>query len=181
MTTRREQFAALAALFTYPDDDYFHAVENATASASRSAPAVVEFEREFSQMPLSSVQELYTSTFDLQPSCSLDLGWHLFGEEYERGALLARMRGLLRVYGIEESNELPDHLSHALLLLSRMEPPEAADFAGAIVAPALERMLKAISADNLFTPLLHAARQLINLCFPAAFERASSQAEGVTS
>ena len=181
MTMRREQFEALAALFTYPDHDYFYAVENATASASHSAPAVVEFEREFSRTPLSNVQELYTSTFDLQPACSLDLGWHLFGEEYERGALLARMRSLLRVYGIEERNELPDHLSHALLLLAHMERAEAEDFAGAIVAPALERMLKAIPADNLFTPLLHAAQQLIKLYFPAAFEPASPQAEGVTS
>lgn len=179
MTSPREQLEAMAALFTYPQSDYAKAVEDAVACSGPAAPALLEFAGGIRCVPLSASQELYTSTFDLQPSCALDLGWHLFGEEYERGLLLARMRRELRACGIPESRELPDHLSHALLLLARMEPSEAEEFASAIVAPALERMLKAMPPENVFGYLLKATRQLVALYFPAAFEPVSPQAEGV--
>lgn len=178
MTSPRQQLEAVAALFTYPQTDYAKAAENAVAVSLPIAPALVEFAREIRGVPLTSLQELYTSTFDLQPACALDLGWHLFGEEYERGLLLARMRRELREHGIPEGNELPDHLSRALLLLARMEPGDAEEFAAAIAAPALERMLKCMPAENLFGHLLRAARQLITFHFPAAFESASPQSEG---
>ena len=178
MTTPREQLEAVAALFTYPRTDYASAVENAVACSGSAAPALLEFAREVPGTPLSSLQELYTSTFDLHPLCALDMGWHLFGEEYERGLLLARMRRELRAHGIPETRELPDHLSHALLLLSRMGPAQAEEFASVIVSPALDRMLKCMPAENLFSSLLQAVRQLITLHFPDAFAPVSPQAEG---
>ncbi len=178
MTSPREQLEAVAALFTYPRITYASLVENAVACSGAATPALLEFAREIRGMSLTDLQELYTSTFDLRPECALDLGWHLFGEEYERGLLLARMRRELRAHGIPETRELPDHVSHALLLLAKMAPTDAEDFAAAIVAPGVERMLKAIPGDNLFACLLRAARQLIRLHFPAAFEPVSPQAEG---
>jgi len=178
MTSRREQLEAVAALFTYPGTDWESVVENAVAGSGSAAPALLEFAREIRCMPLSGLQELYTSTFDLHPVCALDLGWHLFGEDYKRGLLLARMRRELRAHGIPETPELPDHLSHALLLLARMEPAPAEEFASVIVAPAVERMLKCMPSGNLFIGLLQAVRQLINLHFPAAFEAVSPVAEG---
>ena len=178
MTSRREQLENLAALFTYPQIGWSNAVDGAAISAKSSAPALLEFARRIPSVPLSELQELYTSTFDLSPLCALDLGWHLFGEDYERGQFLARIRRELLAHGIRESCELPDHLSHALLLLARMGPAQAEEFAAAIIAPALERMLKCIPADNLFSLLLMAVQQLISFHFPAAFEPASPVAEG---
>lgn len=178
MTSRRQQLEAASALFTYPQPGYLKAVENAVACLLPTTPALAEFAHEIRNLPLSTLQELYTGTFDLQPACALDLGWHLFGEEYERGLLLARMRRELQAHGIPENRELPDHLSHALLLLARMKTAEAEDFAVAIVAPALERMLKCIPAENLFGNLLRSTKQSICSHFPAAVEPVSRQAEG---
>lgn len=178
MTAALPQLESLAALFTYPQGNYAGMLENAVAASGSAAPALAEFAREAACMPQSELQELYTSTFDLHPLCALDLGWHLFGEDYARGLLLARMRRELQAHGIAESRELPDHLSHALLLLARMRAAEADEFACAIVAPALERMLKCIPADNLFGCLLRATRELLTLHFPAAFEPVSPIAEG---
>jgi nitrate reductase assembly molybdenum cofactor insertion protein NarJ len=180
MSARRKQFGPVAALFVYPRIEYEGAVQNAMSAVGSAAPALFAFMREIEGMPLSALQELYTSTFDLQPSCSLDLGWHLFGEEYERGLLLARIRRELRAHGIAESHELPDHLSHAMLLLARMEDDDADNFVCAVVAPALERMLKAMPPKNLFRLLLESAQQLITLHFPAACEPVCSIAEGAT-
>jgi nitrate reductase delta subunit len=178
MNSRRQQLEAVAALFIYPQSDYTNAVENASALAVPVAPALVEFAREIRNTPLNNLQEIYTSTFDLQPACALDLGWHLFGEEYERGLLLARMRRELRAHGIPENRELPDHLSHALLLLAQMEAADAEEFAAAVMGPALERMLKRMPAENPFGGLLRATRELIGFHFPAAFAPVSAQAEG---
>lgn len=178
MTSPREQLEAVAALFTYPRVDYSSAVENAMACSGSASPALFEFAREVPGIPLSGLQELYTTTFDLSPVCALDLGWHLFGEDYKRGLFLARMRRELLVHGIPESGELPDHLSRALLLLARMGLTQSEEFASVIVAPALERMLKCMPSGNLFTCLLLAVQQLITLHFPAACEPASPVAEG---
>jgi nitrate reductase assembly molybdenum cofactor insertion protein NarJ len=153
-------------------------VENALACSGSAAPALLEFAREIRCLPLSGLQELYTGTFDLYPVCALDLGWHLFGEDYKRGLLLARMRRELRAHDIPETRELPDHLSHALLLLARMGPAQGEEFASAIVAPAVERMLKCMPSNNLFSCLLQGVQQLITLHFPAAFGPVSPVAEG---
>ena len=166
MSLRREQFEAVAALFTYPRADYAESVEHAAACAGSAAPALPPFATEVRRMPLNEVQESYTNTFDLQPTCSLDLGWHLFGEDYQRGLLLALMRRELFAHEIPEACELPDHLSHALLLLARMEHAQAEEFAAAIVMPALERMLKCLPAENAFSDLLQAVQQLITSYFP---------------
>ncbi len=96
---------------------------------------------------LESLQELYTRTFDLNPECSLEAGWHLFGEEYERGSFLVKMREELRRHGIPESTELPDHLTHALRLAARMEPGEARAFSEFIL-PAVDKMLAGLAGKN---------------------------------
>jgi len=180
MNARQKQLEAVATLFVYPQVGYKIAAQNAMGAVGSAGPALPAFMREIEGMPLNALQELYTSTFDLQPLCSLDVGWHLFGEEYERGLLLARMRRELRDHGIAESQELPDHLSHAMLLLARMGPADAEDFACAAVGPALERMLKSTSSENVFRLLLESAQQLITLHFPAACEPVGSIAEGAT-
>ena len=178
MSLRREQLEAIAALLTYPRSDYPEAAKHAAACAGSAAPALVAFATEILCKSSSGLQELYTNTFDLQPACSLDLGWHLFGEDYRRGLFLARMRRELRAYGIGESCELPDHLHHALLLLARMEPAQAEEFAAAVVMPALERMLKCLPPDNPFNRLLNGLRGLMTMYFPAAREPILSKAEG---
>jgi nitrate reductase delta subunit len=57
------------------------------------------------------LEELYTTTFDLNPVATLEIGWHLWGEQYERGRFLADLRGIQERIGITEATELPDHLT----------------------------------------------------------------------
>jgi nitrate reductase assembly molybdenum cofactor insertion protein NarJ len=70
----------------------------------------------------------------------LETGWHLFGEDYNRGAFLVRMRGLLRRHGIEEGPELPDHLESVLRVLGAMGQEEASSIAREFILPAVARM-----------------------------------------
>jgi nitrate reductase molybdenum cofactor assembly chaperone NarJ/NarW len=89
--------------------------------------------------PLSDadLEELYTRTFDLNPVCALEVGWHIHGETYERGSFLVEMRDLLRRAGRPEDGELPDHLSRLLPALGHI----GADEAEALVR---DRILRAV-------------------------------------
>ena len=149
-----DTYDALATLLTYPGEDYGEQVA-LCISALPPVPGaeVVRFAADIDGFSTDQLQELFTQTIDRNPLCSLELGWHLFGENYERGLLLVRMREELRRAGIEEGTELPDHLTHALRLLGRMEHERAADFAAAILLPALMKMLVAVRDKN--TPYEH--------------------------
>ena len=161
-------YNALAALLTYPEADYPRRIQTAVDSAPEECrPQLEEFSSKVSGLPTDALQELFTGTFDLNPMCSLELGWHLFGENYDRGLLLVRMRGELRRHGLEESTELPDHLTHVLRLVGRMEHEAAADFTAACVLPALAKMLQALRGKvNPFENVLLSVQTVLRNRFP---------------
>lgn len=115
------------------------------------------------------MQEVYVQTFEFNPACTLEIGWHLFGENYERGEFLVRMRGELRRYGIEESTELPDHLTHLLTLVARMERAEVARLAGEALLPALEKMQ--VPEGNPYREILEGILRKLKADFPDAPRR----------
>ncbi len=160
-------YDAFAAVLSYPDEEYLDRADDLVlATPDEIEPEVEEFAQALEGKSLLELQELFTVTFDLNPVCSLELGWHLFGENYDRGLLLVKMRALLREHWIAESGELPDHLSYALRLIARMEPQERHDFAVAIVLPALGKMLDAFRGkQNPYEKVLTAIKsELRSLC-----------------
>jgi nitrate reductase assembly molybdenum cofactor insertion protein NarJ len=117
-----------------------------------------------------AMQELYVQTFEFNPACTLEIGWHLFGENYERGEFLVRMREQLRRYGIPESSELPDHLTHLLVLIGRMEQAEAAELAGQFLLPALAKIREGLK-DNSYGLLIAALQAKLEADYPDAPRR----------
>jgi len=166
------EFELLAGLLRYPvEGDASEAVRACEVLAAAADPEIASPLGEFLEhtrcLSLEDLQVLYTTTFDLDPVCSLEVGWHLFGENYERGEFLVKMRKELRRLGVKESTELPDHFSHALEALGRMEPQEAADFATACLFPALDKMSAGIKGkSNPFENVLLAASRLLELRYP---------------
>ena len=161
-------YSTLAALLTYPEAGYVQRLSVGVESAPADCRAHLElFASAVRGLPTDELQELFTRTFDLNPVCSLEMGWHLFGENYERGVLLVRVREELRRYRLPESSELPDHLTHVLRLVGQMEHERAADFVAACVLPALDKMLQAMhDKDNPFEHVLLAAKNLLHSEFP---------------
>jgi len=164
------EFGRLASLMRYPTEGYVTDLARSCSWLAGIDPKVgarlCEFLEQTRGLSVEDLQVLYTSTFDLDPICSLEIGWHLFGENYERGEFLVKMRGELRRLGVTESTELPDHLSHVLEALGRMESEEAADFAAACLFPALDKMIAGIRGkSNPFENVLVAAQQLLELRF----------------
>jgi nitrate reductase assembly molybdenum cofactor insertion protein NarJ len=117
-------------------------------------------------------QELYVQTFEFNPACTLEIGWHLFGENYERGEFLVGMRQQLRRYGVDESTELPDHLTHLLTLIPRMDRSEATELVGQYVLPALGKIREALK-DNPYSALIAAVEKALDADFPDAPRRPS--------
>ena len=97
------------------------------AELPEAAQGISEFGQFVEQCGEFELEEAYTRTFDVNPACALEIGWHLFGEDYMRGQFLVRMRGELAKYGIPESSELPDHLTHVLAVIAAMPDDEARD------------------------------------------------------
>ncbi len=131
---------ALARLVVYPDER-MHDDARAMLAAAHETPgaaAASEFLAVTGPMRTADLQEEYTAAFDFDPGCTLDLGWHLYGESPKRGALLATLREDMHRAGIPQSPELPDHLTQVLELVAR-EPEERA-------APLAELFLPAVGA-----------------------------------
>jgi nitrate reductase molybdenum cofactor assembly chaperone len=139
---------SLSRLLSYPDE---HTVQTAELlfvvlqdEVPEAASSMAKFGAFVEQHETWEVEEAFTRVFDVNPACALEVGWHLFGEEYARGMFLVRMREEMRKYGLEESTELPDHLAHVLAIVVAMPDDEATRFMHACVLPAVAKMHEAV-------------------------------------
>ncbi len=166
-----DEFELLGAVLRYPGDGYLRGVERCVESLAASDPEAALLLGRFLGLARErsgeDLQALFTETFDLDPVCSLEMGWHLFGEQYARGEFLVKMRGALRRLGVVESGELPDHITHALAALDRMEPEEGAEFVRACLSPALERMCAGLEGrSNPFEDVLGTVARVLERRYP---------------
>lgn len=166
MQTLIDRCDRAAGLLLYPGTAYHEQVRRCQAELATALGADSDFLAEFAEAihPLTpeELEELFTRTFDLNPTCALEVGWHLYGENYSRGDFLVKMRQALRRHGLPESAELPDHLSHVLSVLGRLPPAEYAPFAESHVVPAIDKMLAGLAGQgNPYEKLLRAIRRLV--------------------
>lgn len=165
MQERRRLCDLLAQLLSYPKAGYADAAracqELLRAEFPEQAAAFGRFVQYAQTAHSEEMEELFTRTFDLNPVCCLEAGWHLYGEDYNRGEFLVKMRQLLRQHGVAETIELPDHLSNLLPLLGRMKSEEAGPLCASFLLPALEKMQAGLEGrQNPYEPVLSAARQV---------------------
>jgi len=143
---------AFSRLLSYPDESTAQAVELLYVVLQGELPETASEAAKFGtfveQHELWEVEEAFTRTFDVNPACALEVGWHLFGEEYARGMFLVRMREEMRKYNLPESVELPDHISHVLAIVAAMPAEEATRFVRACVQPAVETMNQAFQGKD---------------------------------
>lgn len=123
---------------------------------------------EYPEGAAEEVQERYVAAFDLDPACSLNIGWHLFGEQYARGEFLAVLREELHRAGIDDTGELPDYLPFVLRLIPRLDETRAAQLAAGAVA-ALDKIREGVGRhDAGLVALVDAARTLVRAKYSAA-------------
>ncbi len=173
MDNTREILDVLSRILSYPKEEYPQHVRHCRNLCERPGfgndelrgsllAALDRFTAATDGLTTGELEELYTRTFDINPVSSLEIGWHLYGETYERGTFLVEMRDLLRRSGVEESSELPDHLTHALLAVGRMEGEEAAAFVSKRMLKATGMILEGFAGkDNPYAHILIATKLLL--------------------
>lgn len=143
--TSAARYEHFATCISYPGDQLSTVLHRLRESTGSSQPLLERFARNIEALSATEREELYTHTFDINPTASLEVGWQVYGEQYERGTFLVRMRALLREHGIRESGELPDHLSHVLQLLAKLPSTERTAFIRSHVRKAVGKMAEGLS------------------------------------
>jgi nitrate reductase assembly molybdenum cofactor insertion protein NarJ len=126
--------------------------------------------RHFCDKSLSFQQEYYISTFDVQALCYLDIGYVLFGEDYQRGLFLVHMKKEQEMAENACGSELPDHLPNILTLLPKLkEPGMAEEMICSLLIPALHKMILSFHADNnVYKDLLAVLVKIMETDFPVS-------------
>jgi nitrate reductase delta subunit len=169
--SEKSLYEKFAILLSYPGADYHQCCDQCRELLPTTLRKVQEefgeFRDRMAGLSMEEMQELFTRTFDLNPMCTLEIGWQLYGEDYGRGEFLVKMREHLRAYEIKESGELPDHLSHALALLPKLEGVEAEEFARIYLLPAIDKMRSTWKENrNAYARLLDAIFELLKSDYP---------------
>lgn len=138
---------SIAELLRYPD-----------ASILAQAQSVPDFYAEIAHVSLEGMQELYTTTFDLNPVATLEVGWHLWGEQYERGRFLAELREVQERHGIDCGCELPDHLTVLLPTIAATGDPRLRETCSKAIAKILVPLEE---QGNPYRHLLRAAKEIV--------------------
>jgi nitrate reductase delta subunit len=155
-----EVYELFAALLEYPDEHWFTTTTSARAAGDAS---LGDFVAAVESLSMTGLQELYTRTFDLNPSCALEIGYHLFGENYKRGEFLAHLRETEAPFSLGQEQQLPDYLPVLLRLLAKLEDEELRlSLIGECLIPAIEKMLASFKeTDNPYRLLLEALRSIL--------------------
>jgi len=153
MVARSQRYDLLARLLDYPEEGGYpemlaRCIDVLEDGYAEAAAALRPLHDHVRAMRNEEIQELYTRTFDINAVCTLEIGWHIYGEDYARGALLVKLRQQLRLMNVPESCELPDHLTHVLLLMGRMTGEEADELAARYLLPGLDKMLEGMTAGE---------------------------------
>jgi nitrate reductase delta subunit len=159
-------FSAFAELLVYPSGDPASLARrcHALLRGRDSAAELEAFAAHAERAGPHELEELYSSTFDLDPACAPYVGHHLCGDGPQRGVFLSRLADVYRKDGFAVTaadGELPDHLSVVLRYLAAVAggADRQALLDDALV-PALDRMLASLDDPrNVYRSVLSALRK----------------------
>jgi nitrate reductase delta subunit len=116
--------------------------------STEAAALLGEFAAFAERTPHATLEEIFTSTFDLSASCHPYVGYHMFGEAYKRSALLLELQNRFREQNFEPGVELPDHIAVLLRFIAlRPDAELTIEIAREALVPTLEPMTAVPEAD----------------------------------
>ena len=128
---KRTLLKLLSLCLAYPDAETLEALPEMEEAAAGlrdplSRDRLSHFMTLMKAQSLLKLQEHYTAVFDMNPSASLNLTYHLMGDREDRGRALAELLDVYRQAGFEPAvNELPDFLPLLLEFLAAAPPADA--------------------------------------------------------
>lgn len=98
---------------------------------------------------MTSLEEHYIKTFDVQATCHLDIGYIIFGDDSKRGRFLYHMKEEQEKIANDCGSDLADFLPNMLTLLSKTDNRELAEeLSVSILLPALIKMSQKLESEN---------------------------------
>lgn len=167
-----KHYGILAEIFRYPSENQENHIGEWRKVIWNTLPAMGSllegFVSHIHDKSLAARQEYYISTFDVQAVCFLDIGYVLYGEDYNRGVFLANMKREQENAGNNCGSELPDHLPNVLTLLPKMRDANLAEeLVVSMIIPALEKMIDQYPhTDNVYYGMLRILLALMEDSFP---------------
>lgn len=155
---RRLIYSAASLLLDYPGHEVLASLDSAAAdvgsiACGRARGVLEEALRYLRSTPREDAEEAYTATFDFEPSCSLGLAYHLFGDTAERAEALIALNRTYREANCEPVNHVPDYAPALLEFMSRCPDKTAAQLA-AVYAQAVFRLAGALrERGSIYAPV----------------------------
>jgi nitrate reductase delta subunit len=160
-------YQRLAEVIDYPGPDLSQRVDECIGLSApiheEASDLLKEFRAFLGKMPLDTIKELYTRTFDLETVCYPYVGYQLFGDGNHRGMFLARLKEHYEICDFSSGNKLPDHLGVMLRFLARDDDKEEREeLLSLCILPALRKMVQGFSDEgNPYRKLLKAILLLL--------------------
>jgi nitrate reductase delta subunit len=120
-----------------------------TVQLPQAEELVKSFQQSYESLGTAKLQEIYTTTFDMQPDCTPNLGYHLFGEDQRRGVFLAKLNELYQEAKVDTGNELPDHVCFLLRYLATgLGTEETTDIITDCLLPAVSKIAHSVEGPS---------------------------------
>lgn len=178
----KESFGYFALQLMYPEKLDFHPafLKEAFDSAHPGYAHVHTYWKQMQSFSLDEIQESYAATFDFQKDCALYMTYFKFEEAKERGQMLAKLKLLYEMFGLEmPEGELPDYLPlmceflYAAQWLEVPGAPENFRMLIAILEDGTYHLLKALERNE--SPYFHLVKGLRETFKACAEQEALSQ------
>lgn len=117
-------FKLVSILLEYPDERYVQALPELESAVQKLPPGrpragIEAFLADARTRSTLQLQESHTAAFDLNPSATLNMTYHLWGDSEKRAETLVRLQQVYGQAGYEISaTELPDYLPLLLEFLA---------------------------------------------------------------
>ena len=114
----------MAILLQYPNKDLLQCVPELESytelmPAGKAKRVIANFLGYLKSEPMLKLQQNYTASFDMNPSTTLNMTYHLFGEGEKRAGMMVRLQQRYHAAGYDgPANDLPDFLPLMLEFLT---------------------------------------------------------------
>ncbi len=171
-------YRALSEIFRYPTPERKRFIGEWRKIVELLVPEMASklepFVEHIQDKTVPAQQEYFIATFDVQALCFLDIGYVLYGEDYNRGVFLVHMKQEQEKADNDCGHELPDHLPNILTLLPKLKDETLAEeLVYSLMIPALEKMIQSFNSnDNVYKGMLALLLAIMEVDYPESqFER----------
>lgn len=157
-TTTFETTTVVALAMRYPTIDQMTTLRTAIDGLPKgnAEREMRRFLKGIDGLELSDLEEIFTSTFDLNPMVVPYVGHLAYGDSYERGTFMADIQGAMRSVDVDPEGELPDHVEPILRYLAATDEP--IEVLEPLLVPAITKMEKSLKKADSKNPYLHVLR-----------------------